>query len=154
MIDAHAVLTGGSDGEYVDKMIKMKLLPATNNPLRQSGALVSVSHFPEDSMQTPSILEFHRMITLQAARLGLLRKDLWREAARCDGRVMAPDDLRYRQQRVKQNRDLLMQIWNAHSETVGRSNDRLPAGDRGMFEHVSQSRSVFHSSLNISILID
>lgn len=141
VIDTHALLTGGGNGNYVETLLKKNMLPVLNNPLRPSGALGRDSSLLNDIENHPSVLEFHRMITIQAARLGLLARNLRQEAAQRKNRVVTTEEARRRVQEVDCFRDRLMHLWNTTLTTfraLGHTNDCIPVRDRGIFEHVSR----------------
>lgn len=119
------------------------MLPAVNNPMRQSGTLTSDSPLLDDE-KAPSILEFHRMITIRAARLGLLARDLRQEASQHENRLLNAKEVCSRRQRVDQFRDQFVKLWTSHLaafKALGYTNNLVPVTDRGIFEHVSQGLS-------------
>lgn len=117
------------------------MLPALNNPMRQSGTLRQASPLSEVIDKAPSILEFHRVITIQAAHLGLLARNLRQEIARCEDHIELSKEAHFRQQRIHDFRNRLSLIWNTNLtafKALGYTNDCVPIKDRGIFEHVSQ----------------
>lgn len=141
VIDTHALLTGGGNGNYLETLLKHHMLPALNNPMRQSGTLKPDSPQLDDGEKPPSILEFHRMITIRAARLGLLARDLRQEASQHENQPLSAKEVCSRRQRVDQFRSRLVKIWSSHLaafKALGYTNDFVPVRDRGIFEHVSR----------------
>lgn len=141
VIDTHALLTGGGDGNYIETLLKNNMLPVLNNPIRQSGSLRPGSPLLKDSAKSPSVLEFHRIITVRAARLGILARDLRQETAQIKHRTITTEEALRRTQRVNLFRDRLMNVWNTHLKdfkALGYTNDCIPVKDRSIFEHVSR----------------
>ena len=86
-----------------------------------------------------SELEHHRSMSLVAARLGLLARDLRQENAQQSDTFGAPTELMRRQQRIVELQNLLRHTWHAQmsaSEALGYSNRHVPIQSRGVFEHV------------------
>ena len=142
VIDAHGVLTGGGDGVHAKSLLINDLLPKTDRPVLEFAPNGSVFP-PSTRMETgPSVLEFHREIYVQAARLGLLARELRKEVAQHGAHALTHRAVHSRMQRTVQARDLLEQIWNTHVPmftALGYTNEHIPVKDRGIFEHVSIS---------------
>lgn len=139
VIDAHAVLTGGGSGIYAESLLNNNLLPETPRPVQPAGPTASFSPSCAELESAPSVLVFHRKIYVQAAKLGLLARDLREEIVQHGGNPLTEREILYRQQRTVRARDLFEQTWNAQAPTfsaLGYANDRVPVKNRGIFEHV------------------
>jgi len=138
-IDTYAVLSGSGTGEFVEAMLNNGLLTAAVDELPASSA-GSNGIMSYEAHAAQSELEHHRSISLVAARLGLLARDLRRENTQQSGIFGATTELMRRQQQVNELRDLLRRTWHAQgsaSEVLGYSNHHVPIESRGVFEHVS-----------------
>lgn len=141
VIDIHAVLTGGGNGIYAVSLLKGNLLPETIRPLQRPGPTRSTSPRPSKSELAPLVLEFHRKIYVQAANIGLLARDLREEVVQHGNHAITSREIRFRQQRVVQARDILDQTWNRDApvfSALGYANENVAVKDRGIFEHVSR----------------
>lgn len=140
MIDVHAVLTGGGNGICAESLLNSNLLPDSPRPDQRAGLAGSFSPCCAENELAPSVLEFHRKIYVQAAKLGLLARDLREEIVQHGGNKLTEREILFRQQRTVRARDLFEQTWNAQApifSALGYANDRVPVKNRGIFEHVS-----------------
>lgn len=138
-IDTHAVLSGSGTGEFVEAMLNNGLLTAAVDelPASTAGSNGIVSY---EAHAAQSELEHHRSISLVAARLGLLARDLRRANTQQSDIFGAATELERRQQQINEIRDQLKRKWHAQasaSEVLGYSNRHVPTEARGVFEHVS-----------------
>ena len=155
-IDTHVVLSGIGNGEFVETMLHNNLLAsgmdsqnpgATNDHFSPSRGIVS----PSVHEALPSALAFHRRISILAAELGLLARDIRAEEKQ------NPNDrshliIQSRHKRIAGLQDTLRRAWNVQmpvSVAKGYCNQVLPVGARGIFEHVSNG---FHISGEVSNL--
>ena len=139
-IDAHAVLTGGGDGKFVETLLRHNMIPQTIEKRPRNGSMDSFPSFTGDIIPAPSPLKFHRNIALQAAKLGRLGRDFRLEVLQQETAVMSDEQVYIRQQRLNQAQNSLKQTWDAYFpsfQAMGYTNDRVPVKDRGIFEHVS-----------------
>ena len=147
-IDIHVVLSGMSNGRFVETMLQHNLLPSGleaddyHQPTTSIPATTPIHpSFPDPLYSSlPTALAFHRRICTLAAQLGLLARDLRAEEQR-DPTNRSLATLAARQQRVADFQDLLRRTWAAQmpvSVSGGYSNLILPVGARGLFEHVSE----------------
>ena len=140
VIDVHAVLTGGGNGICAESLLNSNLLPDSPRPDQRAGLAGSFSPCCAENELAPSVLEFHRKIYVQAAKLGLLARDLREEIVQHGGNKLTEREILFRQQRTVRARDLFEQTWNAQApifSALGYANDRVPVKNRGIFEHVS-----------------
>lgn len=163
-IDTHVVLSGMGNGEFIETMLRNNILPSGMDPQNPyhtfdyslaSRGLAS----PDGHEALPSALAFHRRISILAAELGLLARDLRAEEKR------NPNDgshavIQNRHERIGVLQDTLRRTWNVQmpvSVANGYCNQILPVGARGIFEHVSNfvsltlktSRCISRQSLSI-----
>ena len=155
-IDTHVVLSGMGNGDFIETMLRNNMLPSGLDPQNPyhtydfrspSYGLAS----PSGHEALPSALAFHRRISILAAELGLLARDIRAEEKRNPGdRSRAVMQSRY--ERIGVLQDTLRRTWNVQmpvSVTNGYCNQVLPVGARGIFEHVSEPFS-FSLRLNIA----
>ena len=106
---------------------------------RQSSSAGSDGIMTYEARAAQSELEHHRNMSLVAARLGLLARDLRQENAQQSDIFGAPTELMRRHQRIAELQNLLRHTWHAQvsaSEALGYSNRHVPIQSRGVFEHV------------------
>ena len=138
-IDTHSVLCGSGRGEYVEAILNSDDLlppinPQTSSPEMATSVPLPNSNISPDLQAAPSILEFHRVVLIQAARLGLLSRDIRNEVGQDP---QAGVSYRHRQQ-VENLRNRLTQTWDGSMprfETMGCTNRLLPLASRGILEH-------------------
>ena len=137
-IDTHSVLCGSGRGEYVEATLQSDLLPPINPPVLSPHTAINSPHTGGHSttnlQAAPLILEFHRIILIQAARFGLLSRDIRAETAQ------DPEcGLTYHhRQQVDDLRARLMQTWDTYTprfKAMGCTNELLPLSSRGVLEH-------------------
>ncbi len=137
-IDTHVVLSGMGNGEFVEQMLRHNLLPtgigsdAHYHPSRRPLS-------PDPHQALPSALSFHRRISILAAQLGLLARDLRKEAKKYNN-FPSVAVVRGWTERICVLQDTLRRAWNVQmpaSIASGYCNQILPVGARGIFEHVS-----------------
>ena len=145
-IDTHVVLSGMGNGEFVETMLRENMLSSGMDPHDSyhtydyhspSRGLAS----PNGHEALPSALAFHRRISVLAAHLGLLARDIRAEEKQ------NPNDgshavMQSRHERIGALQDTLRRAWNVQmpvSVASGYCNQILPVGARGIFEHVSKS---------------
>ena len=143
-IDTHAVLSGMGNGEFIETMLRNNVLPSGMDPQNPyhtydlncpSGGLAS----PNGHAALPSALAFHRRISILAAELGLLARDI-RAEEKHNPHDRSRAIMQSRQERIGALQDTLRRTWNVQmpvSMASGYSNQILPVGARGIFEHVS-----------------
>lgn len=151
-IDTHALICGTSDGELVDAMLQYNLFPTADNIVQLNGTGECYDPLTEEATAMPAVLNFNRKIEILTCRLGLLRRNLHREAesfAR-QGIKMSKSDLLERQRRVTDIQDALRRTWADQmppSMVAAIRNDSLPTRARGIFDNVSYSLHRNHFSL-------
>ena len=142
-IDTHALLCGTSNGELVEAMLQYNMFPAADNVV-QNVAGECYDSVTEEAHAMPTVLEFNRKIEILACRVGLLRRNLRREAeafAR-QGIKMTKAELFTRQRKVAELQLTLRRTWTEHMPpyvAVGLRNKTLPSRARGIFDNVSRS---------------
>ncbi|KAI4187282.1 MAG: hypothetical protein L6R41_002918 [Letrouitia leprolyta] len=139
-IDTHALICGTSDGELVDAMLQYNLFPTADNIVQLNGTGECYDPLTEEATAMPAVLNFNRKIEILTCRLGLLRRNLHREAesfAR-QGIKMSKSDLLERQRRVTDIQDALRRTWADQmppSMVAAIRNDSLPTRARGIFDN-------------------
>ena len=138
------------NGDFIETMLRNNMLPSGMDP--QNPYHTYDYKFPSRGLASPnghealpSALAFHRRISILAAELGLLARDIRAEEKQ------NPDDTSYavvqsRQERIGVLQDTLRRTWNVQmpvSVASGYCNQILPVGARGIFEHVSDSLSSY-----------
>ena len=143
-IDTHVVLSGAGNGIFVETMLRHNILPAGMDPQN----IYHTYHYnspscglasPKRCEALPSALAFHRRITILAAELGLLARDL-RAEEKQNPNDRSTATVKSRQERISVLQDTLRRAWNAQipvSVASGYCNEDLPIQARGIFEHVS-----------------
>ena len=148
-IDTSALISGMGDGTFVEAMLKNDLLPITTPRLDNLSPQGSPNMYaPIKSEQMPTPLEFHRQISILSARLGLLARDLRREAAATPSASVA--SIAHRNRRVYELQDVFRRTWDSQMPAyvaAGYTNESVPVESRGVFEHVSNL--VFQNALHI-----
>ena len=134
------------NGEFVEAMLRHNILPSGFEPQR---SFSTFDNSPPSRCLTstngdeglPSALAFHRRMVILAAELGLLARDIRAEEKQ------NPDNRSYavmqsRHERIGVWQDTLRRAWDVQvpaSIANGYSNQLLPVGARGIFEHVSET---------------
>ena len=143
-IDTHVVLSGAGNGVFVEAMLRHNILPSGMDPQN----IYHTYHYnspscglasPKRCEALPSALAFHRRITILAAELGLLARDL-RAEEKQNPNDRSTATVKSRQERISVLQDTLRRAWNAQipvSVASGYCNEDLPIQARGIFEHVS-----------------
>ena len=143
IIDTHVVLNGMGNGHFIETMLRQNRLPSGIGPDHPYHTFHSESPerlaSPHEHEPLPSALAFHRQITILAAELGLLARDLRAEEKR------KQHDKAHRvvsqwQGRIGILQNTLCKTWSTQmpcSVADGYHNRNLPIGSRGIFEHVS-----------------
>ena len=132
------------NGEFIETMLRNNMLASGMDPQNpyhtydcKSPSRGLASQYGHEAL--PSALAFHRRISILAAELGLLARDIRAEEKQ------NPDDRGHavtqsRQERIGVLQDTLRRTWNVQmpvSVASGYCNQMLPVGARGIFEHVS-----------------
>lgn len=145
-IDTHVVLSGMGNGDFIETMLRRNMLPSGMDPQNPyhtydytslSCGLAS----PNGHEALPSALAFHRRISVLAAELGLLARDI-RAEERQNPNDRSHAVMQSRQERIGVLQDTLRRTWNVQmpvSVASGCCNQILPVGARGIFEHVSDA---------------
>lgn len=108
---------------------------------------------PQVHEALPSPLGFHRRISVLAAKLGLLARDLREEEERSP-HEKSRATIQGRQERIRVLQDSFRRTWSVQmpsSVAGGYCNHMVPVGSRGIFEHVSPE-SV--GNLHVPLLIN
>ena len=131
------------NGEYIETMLRNNMLASGMDPQNpyhtydyNSPSRGLASQNGHEAL--PSALAFHRRISILAAELGLLARDIRAEEKQ------NPDDRSHavtqsRQERIGVLQDTLRRTWNVQMTVAvasGYGNQVLPVGARGIFEHV------------------
>lgn len=160
-IDTHVVLSGMGNGDFVETMLRNNMLPSGMDPQNPYHTYDNTSPSrgfpsPNGHEALPSALAFHRRISVLAAGLGLLARDIRAEERQ------KPNDrshavMQSRQERIGVLQDTLRRTWNVQmpvSVASGYCNQILPVGARGIFEHVSDAFSLSVDNSPYSSLSD
>ena len=152
-IDTHVVLSGIGNGDFVETMLRNNRLASgmdpqnpghTHDDLSPSRGITS----PNGHEVLPSALTFHRRISILAAELGLLARDI-RAEERQNSNDRSRATIQSRHQRIGVLQDSLRRTWSAQMPVAvakGYCNNMLPVGARGIFEHVSKPFAIFCGS--------
>ena len=143
-IDTHVVLSGMGHGEFVETMLRNNMLASDMDP--QNPYHTHDYHSPSCELASPnghealpSALAFHRRITILAAELGLLARDLREDEKQNPSDSRSHAVIQSRHERIDALQDTLRRTWNVQmpvSVANGYCNQVLPIGARGVFEHV------------------
>lgn len=141
-IDTHALICGTSDGELVDAMLQYNMFPTADNIVQLNGSREYYDPSTEEAHAMPVVLDFNRKIEILTCRLGLLRRNLQREADNFArrGLKMSKSDLLERQRRVADIQQALRRTWSDQMPpyiAMGIRNNNLPTRARGIFDNVS-----------------
>lgn len=141
-IDTHALICGTSDGELVEAMLQYNMWPTADNIVQLHGSSNCYDPLTEESRAMAVVLDFNRRIEILTCRLGLLRRNLHREAENFNrqGLKMSNSDLLERQRRVTDLQQALRRTWTEQMPpyiALGLRNKTLPTRARGIFDNVS-----------------
>ena len=140
-IDIHVVLTGMGGGDYIEAMLRHKLLPSGLGSDLQHNPAGSPSVQHPMTTALPSSLAFHRRICILAAELSLLTRDIRREARNLLPSQPNTETIAHWQKRIGPLQDSLRRAWNVQMPDPTRhgadTHLLLPVAGRGIFEHVS-----------------
>jgi len=144
IIDILALLSGSGMGSFIANMIGRGQVPTTAALLGTPSLVERGAPTTQEATMMPVILEFHRTMSLLAAELGFIAKELREFETRA-----LPEETRAKvariglwQQQVLAIRDKLKLTWRTQIPYALATNPRdqqLPTRIRGIFEHVSQS---------------
>ncbi|KAL9013811.1 MAG: hypothetical protein Q9173_001524 [Seirophora scorigena] len=139
-IDTHALICGTSDGELVDAMLQYNMFPTADNIVQLKGSREYYDPSTEEAHAMPVVLDFNRKIEILTCRLGLLRRNLQREADNFArrGLKMSKSDLLERQRRVADIQQALRRTWSDQMPpyiAMGIRNNNLPTRARGIFDN-------------------
>ncbi|KAL9584750.1 MAG: hypothetical protein Q9203_004546, partial [Teloschistes exilis] len=139
-IDTHALICGTSDGELVEAMLQYNMFPVADNIIQLNGTGECYNPVTEEAHAMPVILNFNRKIEVLTCRLGLLRRNLQREADNLSrrGLKMSRSDMLERQRRVSDIQHALRRTWNEQMPPhimAGLRGNTLPTRARGIFDN-------------------
>ncbi|MCJ1282031.1 hypothetical protein MMC26_001354 [Xylographa opegraphella] len=145
IIDTHALLCGIGKGTFISNLIRNGHVPTSADMIRAPGLVEPSSHVPEEAPMMPSTLDFHRVVTLLAARLGLIASNL-RSAASlrissAQPRVPQASHPQWQQQ-VHEIQESLRQAWRTQvplALSTGYRDQTLPARICGIYEHRTET---------------
>ena len=138
-IDMHVMLSDMGKGEFLETMLRRRLLP----PGIGSDAYYTPTHSlpsPTPYAALPSSLSFHRRICVLVAELALLARDLRDKTKRMKPHEPSPATRQIWQASIGVLQDTLRRTWKVQipaSKASEYCNQLLPVGARGVFEHVS-----------------
>lgn len=148
-IDTHALICGTSDGELVEAMLQYNMFPVADNIAQLNGTGDCYNPMTEEAHAMPVILDFNRKIEILTCRLGLLRRNLQREAESLSrqGLKISKSDVLERQRRISDIQQALRRTWNEQMPPyimAGLRSNTLPTRARGIIDNVSdQARVLF-----------
>ncbi|KAL8798628.1 MAG: hypothetical protein Q9200_007732, partial [Gallowayella weberi] len=128
------------NGELVEAMLQYNMWPTADNVVQLHGSSECYDPLTEEAQAMPVVLDFNRKIEILTCRLGLLRRNLHREAedfAR-QGLEMSKSDLLERQRRVMDIQQALRRTWTEQMPpyiAVGLRSKTLPTRARGIFDN-------------------
>ncbi|KAL9007008.1 MAG: hypothetical protein Q9188_000296 [Gyalolechia gomerana] len=139
-IDTHALVCGTSDGELVDAMLQYNMFPTADNIVQLNGTGECYDPATEEANAMPAVLSFNRKIEILTCRLGLLRRNLQREAESLARRgiKMSKSDLLERQRRVTDIQNALRRTWADQmppSMVTAIRDNTLPTRAKGIFDN-------------------
>ncbi|KAL8928268.1 MAG: hypothetical protein Q9208_001978 [Pyrenodesmia sp. 3 TL-2023] len=139
-IDTHALICGTSDGELVDAMLQYNIFPTADNIAHLNGTGECYDALAEEAHAMPAVLDFNRKIEILTCRLGLLKRNLRREAESFvrQGLKMSKSDLLERQRRISDIQQALRRTWTDQMPpnlAMGIQNNNLPTRARGIFDN-------------------
>ena len=142
-MDTHALICGTSSGELVETILQYNMWPTADNVVRLHGSGDCYDPSTEEARAMPAVLDFNRKIEILACRLGLLRRNLQREAESSgrQGPKMSPSELSERQRKVTDIQQALRRTWTEQMPpyiALGLRNKTLSTRARGIFDNVSQ----------------
>lgn len=145
-IDTHALICGTSNGELVEAMLQYNMWPTADNVVQLHGSGDCYDPSTEEARAMPAVLDFNRKIEILTCRLGLLRRNLKREADESgrQGIKMSNSNISERQRRVMDMQQALRRAWTEQMPpyiTVGLRNKALSTRARGIFDNVSHLTS-------------
>lgn len=144
LIDINALLSGSGSGEFVEAMLRSNLIPAASEHPLAIGLTEASGVQYGDTELVLSILGVNRAVSILAARLGHLARDirelLVRRRADDQSQVAASRiEIRNGQQQVLELQERLRRTWNNQlpAQLTSRyENQNVPERARGVFEHV------------------
>ncbi|KAL8779368.1 MAG: hypothetical protein Q9213_006973 [Squamulea squamosa] len=139
-LDTHALICGTSNGEFVEAMLQYNMWPRADNVVRLHGSDDCYDPSTEEARAMPAVLDFNRKLEILMCRLGLLRRNLHREAENItrQGLKMSKSDLLERQRRVTDIQQALRRTWTEQIPpyvAVGLRNKTLSTRARGIFDN-------------------
>lgn len=152
MIDIYAVFSGAGAGEFVGTMLKNDMMPPPSfhlYPLAIDGSSII---YPNEADTLPAVLQLNYDISVLAARLGQLARELRKETL---GQTYSEDgfmfqrhtNMRIRQRRVFEIQEEFRQLWTAPNIVLlGQSMEVLPRRSREVYQHVGTLHSDFSLS--------
>ncbi|KAL8731769.1 MAG: hypothetical protein Q9166_003216 [cf. Caloplaca sp. 2 TL-2023] len=139
-IDTHALICGTSNGELVEAMLQYNMWPTADNVVQLHDSGDCYDPLAEEARSMPVVLDFNRKIETLTCRLGLLRRNLQREAedSARQGLQMSRSDLLERQRRVTDIQQALRRTWTEQMPpfiAVELRNKTLSTRARGIFDN-------------------
>jgi hypothetical protein len=150
-IDIHAVFSGSGTGEFFDTMLENDMLPPPSFQLYPLGMDGSSVISPEEADSLPTILQLNYDITVLAARLGQLGRELRREAVAQlfpNESVQNRTDTKMRQRRTFELQEAFRQLWQAPAVVlIDQAVETLSPRSLEIYQQVSPTaRSVWRST--------
>jgi hypothetical protein len=140
-IDLYALYSGAGTGDFVGTMLNNDMIPPPSFHLYPLGLDGSSIMYAEETDTLPIVLQLNYEVTVLAARLGLLAKELKQEASQERRGFSLHEqhvDIRMRQSRILELQESLRQLWVAPNiMLLGQRLDLLPRRSQQLFQHAS-----------------
>lgn len=150
-IDLEALFSGAGTGEFVGALLKNDMIPPPNfhlYPLNMDGSSVV---YAAETQTLPTVLQLHYEVTILAIQLGLLAKELRRNASSLafDSQELASHqrhvDTKLRQRRVYELQEAFRHLWASPNILIlGQQPDLLPPRSRQSFD---SARALYRACL-------
>ncbi len=143
-IDLYALFSGAGAGEFVGTMLKNDMMPPPSFHLYPLGIDGSSTFYAEETESLPMTLQLNYEVTVLAVRLGLLAKELRRDATAL---TYDSQDIvfhqrhvstKIRQRRVLEIQEAFRHLWVTPSILMlGQEPEKLPPRSRQSLEHAN-----------------
>jgi hypothetical protein len=142
-IDLHAVFSGSGSGEFINTMLENDMMPPPSFHLYPLGLDGSSVIYTDEVDTLPAILQLNYDISILAARLGQLGRELRKEAVSQsfpNESVQKRIDTKMRQRRIFELQEAFRQLWQAPTIIlIEQSANSLPARSLEIYQQVSLS---------------
>jgi len=140
-IDLHAVFSGSGSGEFINTMLENDMMPPPSFHLYPLGLDGSSVIYTDEVDTLPAILQLNYDISILAARLGQLGRELRKEAVSQsfpNESVQKRIDTKMRQRRIFELQEAFRQLWQAPTIIlIEQSANSLPARSLEIYQQAS-----------------